>query len=109
MRRAATIAAILCVCASPALAGGIAVPMDEVRTISFDRPISTVYVGNPAIADVTMIDSTHAFILGKSFGATNLLALDAKGTQVSNQHVCYFTNCRYGNTIKVKLDPAQPA
>ena len=83
----ATLVLLLAAAVSPAIAGGITVPMDEVRTIAFDRPIATVYVGNPSVADVTMIDSTHAFILGKSFGATNLLALDAKGGEVADQHI----------------------
>ncbi len=83
----ATLVLLLTAVAPPALAGDISVPMDEVRTISFDHPIATVYVGNPSVADVTMIDATHAFILGKSFGATNLLALDAKGAQVADRHI----------------------
>ncbi len=88
MRRTAIVAALFSLLAVPAQAGGaISVPMDEVRTITFDRPITTVYVGNPSIVDVTMIDSTHAFVLGKAFGATNLLALDAKGTQIVNDPV----------------------
>ncbi len=85
--RLAIATTLLLLATSPSLAGDIAVPMDEVRTIAFDKPISTLYVGNPAVADVTMIDSTHAFILGKSFGATNLLALDAKGGEIANQHI----------------------
>lgn len=87
---AVSVAAVLFVCLSPSSGSAgesIAVPMDEVRTITFDRPVATVYVGNPAVADIQMIDPTHAFILGKSFGATNLLALDGKGDEIANQHV----------------------
>ena len=87
MRRIAALAALICAWGSPALAAGLVVHLDEARTIAFDRPISTVYVGNPAIADVTMIDATHAFIIGKAFGATNLLALDGRGNQISDQAV----------------------
>lgn len=67
---------------TPSLADGFAVPMDQVRMVTFDQPVATVYVGNPAIADVTVIDSRRVFILGKAFGATNVIALDAKGEQV---------------------------
>ena len=87
MRRIAIFAAVLSVSASPALSAGVSVPIDEVRTVAFDRPIATVYVGNPAVADVTMIDLTHAFVLGKSFGSTNMLALISRGTQVTNEHI----------------------
>jgi Flp pilus assembly secretin CpaC len=80
-------AALALVAASPAYADGVAISMDEVRTITFPKPVTTVYVGNPAIADINMIDSRHAFVLGKGFGNTNIVALDHQGDQVSNTHV----------------------
>ena len=80
-------AALVVVAASPAYADGVAISMDEVRTITFPKPVTTVYVGNPAIADINMIDSRHAFVLGKGFGNTNIVALDHEGDQVSNTHV----------------------
>lgn len=70
--------------AAPAIAGSIAVPMDQVRMVTFEKPVSTVYVGNPSIADVTVIDSRRIFVLGKSFGTTNVVALDANGQQVAD-------------------------
>ncbi|HEY1709405.1 MAG TPA: pilus assembly protein N-terminal domain-containing protein [Rhizomicrobium sp.] len=74
---------------APALAasGGISLPMDEGRVIAFSQPVQTVFVGNPTMADVNMIDPRHAFILGKSFGSTNLIALDANGRAVASRHV----------------------
>ncbi len=86
MRRTLFAAAVL-FAASPAHAAGVAISMDEVRTITFPKPVTTVYVGNPAIADINMIDSRHAFVLGKGFGNTNIVALDHEGDQVSNTHV----------------------
>ena len=38
--------------AMPAYAAGVSVAIDEVRTISFPKTVSTIYVGNPAIADI---------------------------------------------------------
>lgn len=76
------IAALLC--AAPATAATLSVPMDEVRMVTFVRPVSTVYIGNPLIADITVIDSRHVFVLGKGFGATNLIALDANGHEIAN-------------------------
>jgi hypothetical protein len=66
---------------------GVGLTLDEVRTLTFKDPIATVYVGNPAIADVTMIDARHAFVQGKSYGRTNIVALDKQNTQVFNTHV----------------------
>jgi hypothetical protein len=71
--------------------------MDEVRVVAFSQPIAVVYVGNPMIADVSMIDSRHAFVLGKGFGATNLVALDADGKQVINDPINVFGHT--GNTV----------
>jgi Flp pilus assembly secretin CpaC len=70
--------------ALPAYAGGVSVALDEVRTITFPKQVATVYVGNPAIADINMIDARHAFIIGKGFGNTNVVALDQDGKPVSN-------------------------
>jgi hypothetical protein len=66
---------------------GVAISMDEVRVVSFTQPITTVFVGNPSIADATVIDPHHAFVLGKSFGVTNLIALGPNSQTVSNQQV----------------------
>lgn len=80
-------AASLLVAASPAYAAGMAISMDEVSTITFPKPVATVYVGNSSIADVNLIDPRHAFVLGKVPGITNIIALDHQGDQVSNTHV----------------------
>lgn len=81
---ALVLAAASALIAAPAMAADIAVPMDQVRMVSFDKPVSTVYVGNPAVADITVIDSRRVFVLGKAFGATNIIALDAAGNQISD-------------------------
>lgn len=73
-----------------ALAQEVSVPMDEVRIVAFKEPVTTVYMGNPMIADVTMIDAQHAFVLGKTFGETNMIALGSNGKPVTNDHVVVF-------------------
>ena len=72
-------------CAAPT--GAVNLGLDEVHTLTFRAPIATVYVGNPAIADITMIDSRHAFVQGKSYGRTNIVALNHDGLQVFNTGV----------------------
>jgi hypothetical protein len=71
----------------PALAENISVALDEVQTVAFPRAPATVNVGNPAIADITMIDDRHAFILGKAYGSTNVIAVGKGGETISNTHV----------------------
>lgn len=68
-------------------ADGIEVPLDQVRILTFVAPVKTVFVGNSVFADVTVIDRTHVFVLGKSFGTTNLIALDDKGREVLNEQI----------------------
>lgn len=66
---------------------GVTVPMDEARLITFTQPVATLFVGNPTIADVTIIDSRHAYLLGKTFGTTNMIGLDSGNHQVMNAQV----------------------
>lgn len=75
----------LTILASPSLARAVSVPIDQAKIVTFDKPISTVYVGNPSMADVTVIDSHRVFVLGKAFGTTNLIALDANGKLIENE------------------------
>jgi len=86
-------------------AGGMAVPMDEVRMLDFPQPVATVYVGNPLIADVNMIDAKRAFVLGKNFGTTNLVALDEKGNQVLNKTIT--VSGRTGGMVTLQRGTAQ--
>ncbi|HEY3638939.1 MAG TPA: pilus assembly protein N-terminal domain-containing protein [Rhizomicrobium sp.] len=71
---------------------GVGVVIDQAREISFPQPVKTVFVGNPVIADISMIDSQHAFVLGKTFGVTNMIALTADGKQISDQQVVVYNN-----------------
>lgn len=79
-----SLAAIFASLAAPALAAGITVPIDQAKIVTFAKPVSTVYVGNPSMADVTVIDSKRIFVLGKSFGTTNLIAMDKNGELLSD-------------------------
>jgi Flp pilus assembly secretin CpaC len=65
----------------------VALALDEVHTLAFSTPVSTLYVGNPSIADVTMIDARHAFVQGKGYGRTNIMALNHDNVMVFNTHV----------------------
>ena len=73
--------------AQAAAAAAIEIPLDQVRVVTFASPVKTVFVGNPVIADITVIDSTHVFVLGKNLGITNVIALDAKGNETFNDQV----------------------
>jgi hypothetical protein len=91
VRRFALVAACALAPAGAALAGPVSVPvyvpMDNVTLVSFKQPVSTVYIGNPSIAELTVLDSKHVFVLGKRFGATNLIALGGDKTVMENDPV----------------------
>ncbi len=82
-----------------ALAGGVLVSMDNVTLVAFKKPVATVYIGNSSIAEVTMIDPQHAFVLGKRFGATNLIALRADKTVIANDAVV--VSARVAGTVTI--------
>lgn len=87
MRRAQFLVASIAMTAgfaTSAMAGAVAIPIDQARVVAFAQPATTVFVGNPAMADVTVVDPTHVFVLGKQFGSTNLIALDARGNVLAN-------------------------
>ena len=99
------VVAALVFSAGQTMARDITIPMDEVRIVTFATPVSTVYVGNPAIADVTVIDSRRVFLLGKNFGTTNLVALDPKGNPTVSERVTVYG--RQGAMVTLHRGAAQ--
>lgn len=83
----------------------VLIQVDQTQLLNLDRPAATVVVGNTAIADVTIIDNDSVFVLGKSFGVTNLIALDADGHEIANLRVS--VNGQLGRTVTVMRGNAQ--
>jgi len=65
--------------ASGASAETLVVLTDRAKIIKLPEKTKTVIVGNPIIADVTLGKDGLVVLTGKSFGSTNLIALDAAG------------------------------
>lgn len=71
--------------AVPARAGDIpaaerlSVSMDEARLIRLPDRVATIVIGNPLIADAALQPGGIVVLTGKSYGATNFIALDRKG------------------------------
>jgi len=66
-----------------ASAGGFNVEVNQSRALKLDEPAAAVMIGNPAIADVTVLGPQLIYVQGRSYGKTNFVALDAKGKQIS--------------------------
>ena len=47
----------------------------------------SVIVGNPAIADVTVVDSNTLYITGKGYGVTEIVAVDTIGRTVFQSQI----------------------
>jgi Flp pilus assembly secretin CpaC len=61
----------------------LTVVIDHAKIIRLPDRTHTVIVGNPIIADVTVQRNGILVVTGKSFGTTNLIALDAAGGTIA--------------------------
>lgn len=65
----------------------VVVLIDHLRRMRFEGPVKTVLVGNPAIADVTMISASEGVISARSIGSTNMIFLGEAGDAVGDFQV----------------------
>lgn len=72
-------AAALLATAGVAQAQSLNVEIDRSSRINLRGPAASVIVGNPDIADVTVVDATTLFVTGKGYGVTEVVAVDALG------------------------------
>lgn len=93
MRRiCAQISAILALSfavAMPALAmETVIVALDRAKMVKVPSGTQTMVIGNPLVADVTLLKGNDTMVLtGRSFGSTNLILLDASGTPIAESLV----------------------
>jgi Flp pilus assembly secretin CpaC len=57
----------------------IAVNVDQAKLVKLPGKVSTIVVGNPLIADVTLQSGGILVVTGKGYGATNFIAMDGRG------------------------------
>jgi Pilus formation protein N terminal region len=60
-------------------ADAIAVNVDQAKLVRLPTRASTIVVGNPLIADVTLQTGGIIVVTGKGYGATNFIAMDRSG------------------------------
>lgn len=65
----------------------LSVPIDQSTRIALPAGARDVMIGNPAIADVNVVDSRNAVVLGKGYGVTNLLVIDQLGRTVLERQI----------------------
>jgi Pilus formation protein N terminal region len=76
----------------------IHVTIDQAKVIKAPPGTATLVIGNPLIADVSMLKGGVGMVVtGKGYGQTNLLAIDAEGTVLGEKQL----RVEPGNTVLV--------
>ncbi len=65
----------------------VAVVVDQARVIKLPERVTTIVVGNPLIADVTLQPGGMVVVTGKGYGSTNMIALDRTGAILADRSI----------------------
>lgn len=65
----------------------IAVYVDQAKLVKLPAKVSTIVVGNPLIADVTLQSGGIVVVTGKGYGATNFIAMDRNGEVLVDRQI----------------------
>lgn len=68
-------------------ASDLVVAYDQSQLLRLPRPAASVIIGNPSIADVAIQGGNLLVVTGKTFGVTNIIALDAERNIIQDQRV----------------------
>ena len=86
-RLGAACAGVLLAAAFASAAQAVTVHMDENTLVDLRAPAGSVVIGNPSIADVSLITPRRVAILGRSYGLTNIIITDRMGHTLLSQQV----------------------
>jgi Flp pilus assembly secretin CpaC len=88
-RRCLSVLAMLAaVTAASAETKVVTVTLDKASLVKMPPKAVTLVVGNPSIADITVLKSNGMMVItGKSFGETNLIAVDSEGSPVAESTI----------------------
>lgn len=73
--------------AAAAQSARMSVEIDQAARVQLRGAAGSVIVGNPAIADVTVVDANTLYITGKGYGVTEIVAVDTLGRTVFQSEV----------------------
>jgi hypothetical protein len=72
---------------------GIVVNLDRAKIVKVPQGVQTMIIGNPLVADVTMLKGNSSMIVtGRSFGSTNLITLDSSGNTIDETMIRVVAN-----------------
>jgi Flp pilus assembly secretin CpaC len=70
-----------------AAADDLIVKYDQSQLLRLPRPAAEIIIGNPAIADISVQSGNLLVVTGKTFGITNIIALDADRNVIQDQRI----------------------
>lgn len=73
--------------AAVAASGSMTVEYKQSRRIALGGPAANVVIGDPNVADVTMVDARSIIVIGKGYGSTDVLVLDSGGRTLLDSRV----------------------
>lgn len=85
--RALLVLAGLMIAPNLGLADSVGVILDQAKLLRLPERVSTIIIGNPAIADGTLQAGGFLVVTGKGYGTTNLMVLDAKGNVLAEHMI----------------------
>jgi Flp pilus assembly secretin CpaC len=65
----------------------LAVSSGQAAHITLSGPVRDIVVGDPLVADVSVVNERTLVVLGKKAGATTLLAFDARGQALADRQI----------------------
>ncbi len=77
----------------------LTVHVGQSRMLRLDRPVASVFVADPATADVQVVSSQVLFVFGKAVGRTSVAALEDDGELIG----------RWNVTVALDLEPVRSA
>ncbi|MBU4434723.1 MAG: pilus assembly protein N-terminal domain-containing protein [Alphaproteobacteria bacterium] len=81
------LAALFALAAVPAQAEKLTVSAGQATRLTLAGPVRDVVIGDPLVADVSVVNERTLVILGKRPGVTSLLAFDAAGRPLADRQV----------------------
>ena len=81
------LAALASLLAGSAWADSMVVNLDQSVRLSLPGAARDIVVSNPTVADVSLLTPTSLVVLGKGYGITNLMVVDASGRTLLDREV----------------------
>ncbi len=75
------------------------------QLVKFEEGVSEVFIVNPEVADVQLINKHTAYIFGKSYGATQFYAFNKKGVEILKANVMVSINLTQLRELIAPYDP----